>query len=136
MKSVLLVAVDQGVDLAILKRLQAESKIKLQQVRDIEQRFKHVLEHGQPFQLDHSSLDGPDMLADNNVNDVQNMFSKNQQNDFLHIYSGHQIRADYFVTNDRTDFILNCRREKLEELMPGLKIRTDEEFLKEIGEKK
>jgi hypothetical protein len=135
-QTVLLVAVDQGVNLTVLKELQKAGKIKLQQVRDIEQKFKQVLENGQPFQLDVSLLDGPDMLADNNVYDVENLFGKNQQNDFLHVYSAHQIHADYFVTNDKTDFIANGKREKLEKLMPGLKIRMLDEFLEEIGAKK
>lgn len=136
MRTVLLVSVDQGVDLKKFRQLQNQGKIRLQQVRDTEQAWRDVQKHGQPFRLDHSILNGPDMLADDNVHNVESMFSKNQRNDFTHIYSAYQIKADYFVTNDKDDFINNGRREKLELLMPGLKIRTTEEFLNEIGEQK
>ena len=135
-QTVLLVVVDQGVDLVMLNRLQKQGKIRLQQVRDIEQRFKDVLEHGQPFTIGVSTIGGPDMIADDNVSEVRNLFGKNQQNDFLHVYSAYLIHADYFLTNDKTDFITNGRREKLEALMLGLKIRTLEELIAEIGEKK
>lgn len=128
--------VDQGVNLKKLRELQKQGEIELQQVRDIETSWKDIQDHGQPFRLDVSRLDGSDMLAGDNVYEVKNMFSKSQQNDFLHIYSAHQINADYFVTGDKDDFIANGRREKLEALMPGLKIRTTDEFLKEIGAKK
>jgi hypothetical protein len=133
-QTVLLVVVDQGVDLVKLNRLQKQGKIQLQQVRDIEQRFKNVLEHGQPLTIGVSTIGGPDMIADDNVNEVRNFFDKNQQNDFLHVYSAYLIHADYFITNDKTDFIAHNKREKLEQLMPGLKIRTVDECLAESAE--
>ena len=135
-KTVMLVAVDQGANLKKLRPLQKEGKISLQQVGGIEQSWRDIQNHGQPFRLDHSHLDGPDMLAGDNVHEVEAMFRKDQRNDFTHVYSAHQIGAAYFVTNNPRDFINNGRREKLEALMPGLKIRTTEEFLQEIGEQK
>jgi|GEM_PF-6311432 len=134
-QTVLLVAVDQGADLKKLRPLQKTGKISLRQVRDIEQSWPDIQDHGQPFRLDHSHLDGSDMLAGDNVYEVEAMFRKDQRNDFTHVYSAHQIGADYFITNNPRDFIKDGRREKLESLMPGLKIRTTEEFLEEIEEK-
>jgi len=134
-KTVLLVAVDQGVNLKKLREMQKLGRIELQQVGDIEQQWKDVAKHGQPFTIGTSMIGGPDMIAGDNVSKVKSMFGKNQYKDFLHIYSGHQIQADYFITGDKTDFIADGRREKLETMMPGLRIRTTNEFFEEIGDK-
>lgn len=132
-ESILLVAVDQGVDLKKLRALQKVGKIRLQQVRDIEVSWKNVADHGQPFTIGASIIGGPDMIAGDNVNEVRALFRKDQENDFRHVYSAHLVQADYFVTGDKTDFIVNGRRERMEGLMPGLKVRTTAEFLEEIG---
>ena len=119
----LLVAVDQGANLKKLRSLQLSGRIHLQQVRDVEQSWQDIRDHGQPFRLDRSYLNGPDMLADSNVHEVEAMFRKDQRNDFTHIYSAYLAGATYFVTNNPRDFINKERREKLEALMPNLKIR-------------
>lgn len=133
---VLLVAVDQGVNLKILRKLHRSDKIKLEQVRDIETLRADIQDHGQPFTIGISIIGGSDMLTNDVGSKVKAMFRKDQNNDYLHIYSAHQVHADYFVTEDKDDFIKNGRREELEKLMPGLKIRTTCEFMDEIGEER
>lgn len=133
-KPPLSVAIDQGVNLKKLRTLQSSGRIQLQQVRDVEQSWKDIQNHGQPFRLDHSHLDGPDMLADSDVHAVEAMFRKDQRNDFTHVYSAYLTGAAYFVTNNPRDFINNGRRDELERLMPSIKIRTTDEFIKEVGE--
>lgn len=71
-------------------------------------------------------------MAGDNVDDVHLEFGNNNYNDFLHVYSAYLSQMDYFVTNDLDEFIKGGRRERLEALMPGLKIRTMDELLAEF----
>jgi hypothetical protein len=64
------IGVDQGVNLKKLKRLQAVGIVVLHQAHDLEQQFRRVIQQGRPFRLDLSTLDGPDMLADEKLEEV------------------------------------------------------------------
>jgi hypothetical protein len=64
------IGIDQGVNLKRLRRLQAAGIVILYQAHDLEQQFRRVTQQGRPFQLDRSTLDGPDMLVDERLQDV------------------------------------------------------------------
>ena len=54
-----------------------------------------------------------------------------RENDAEHVYSCYLNRIDYFITENKTDFIANGKREQLEALL-GVKIPRTEEFLDEL----
>ena len=74
------------------------------------------------------------MLADDNVHEVERLIGKTKIPDIDRVYSAWQNGSDYFVTNDKTDLIRDGRREQLESLLPGLRIRTMVEFLSELDD--
>ncbi len=131
MTKVISVAVDQGVNLKKLKRLQQKGLIKLFQIHNLEQLFEQVEPQGGVFTLDVSSLDGPDMLAGGNLDSTKSLFNKKSETDFMHIYGAYLNGNEYFITDNPRDFINDGRREELEAEL-GLKVRRTEEFLKEI----
>jgi hypothetical protein len=127
------VGIDQGVNHKKLKQLQDAGVVLLYQAHDLEQRFKKVTQQGRSFRLDASGLGGLDGLADDKWQDTLRMFGAKRAADAEHIYACHLNRIEYFLTEDRTDFIAGGRREQLEALL-GIKIRTTEEFLCELRE--
>jgi hypothetical protein len=61
------------------------------------------------------------------------MFGATREADAEHLYACYLNGIEYFLTEDRTDFIAGTRRGQLEALL-GVKIRTTEEFLCELQE--
>ncbi len=59
------------------------------------------------------------------------MVRPNKENDAEHIYSCYLNGIDYFITEDKADFISGGRREQLEALL-AVKIRRTQEFLEEL----
>jgi len=58
--------------------------------------------------------------------------NSNQKNDVLHLVTAIETEADYFLTGDKNDMILNGKQKKLEKF--GVKIREPNEcLLKEIN---
>jgi hypothetical protein len=132
-KDPLKVAVDQSVDMKPLWRLQRSGRIVLFQAHDLEQSFRDVLAQGRPFRIEESALDGPDMWADENFAEVESLIGRGREKraDVEHVYAAWLNQCDYFGTNDSTDFIRNGRREQLEQLLRGVRIRRLEESLRE-----
>jgi hypothetical protein len=128
------VAIDQGVNLRVLRRLQRDGRVELVQAHSLEQEFRHVGQHGRLFRLDISTLDGPDMLAGDNVHAVEALIGRDIRADVDHVYAAWLNTCDYFATENVDDFIRDGRRERLEELLPGLKIRTTAELLNVLDE--
>lgn len=56
-----------------------------------------------------------------------NQLNTNQKNDILHLVTAIGTGADYFLTTDKKDMILNGKQEKLERY--GIKIREPNKFL-------
>lgn len=127
------VAVDQGVDLKTLRRLQREGRICLVQAHTLEQNFKHVTDQGRAFRVGMSKIGSPDMIAGNNAYLVEAVIGRKKLPDVEHVYASWLNKNDYFVTENVDDFIRDGHREQLEALLPGLKIRTTREFLQEVG---
>jgi hypothetical protein len=128
----LIVAVDQGVNLKILHRLQREGRILLVQAHSLEQRFRHVRKQGRPFRIGRSRIGGPDRIAGNNVRVVEEVVGKQNLADVDHVYAAWLNQNDYFVTENVDDFIDGRRRERLEEALPGLKIRRTVELERDL----
>ena len=128
-----MIGVDQGVNLKKLRQLQASGIVVLYQAHDLEQQFRRVAQQGRPFQLDRSTLDGPDMLADEKLQDVFGELGKGREVDAEHLYACYLNRNDYFLTENPDDFINGGRRERLETLL-GVKIHRTEEFPDELRE--
>jgi hypothetical protein len=128
------VGVDQGVNLKLLRDLQRQGRIVLVQAHTLEQSFKQVRDQGRPFRLDHSVLDGPDMLVGENFNAVLRIIGTDKLADVEHVYASWLNRNDYFVTENVDDFVRYGRREKLEAVLPGLRIRTTLELIRALDE--
>jgi hypothetical protein len=126
-----MIGVDQGVNLKKLRNLQASGIVVLYQAHDLEQQFRRVAQQGRPFQLDRSTLDGPDMLADEKLQNVFRELGKGREVDAEHLYACYLNRNDYFLTENPDDFINGGRRERLEALL-DVKIRRTEEFVDEL----
>ena len=128
----IVITIDQGVNQRKLKSLIRDEKIIVKQVKDLEYQWPFTRKHGQPFRIGVSTIGGLDMIADDNFIAVKQEFPhKRQQADMIHLYSAYLAGSEYFLTNDPNDFIYEEKRLRLEALMPGLKIRTLEEFLNE-----
>lgn len=128
------VAVDQGADLKALRRLQRDGRIRLVQAHTLEQSFRQVVDQGRAFRIGFSTIGGPDMIAGDNVYVVEAIIGKHKQADIDHVYASWLNRNDYFVTENVDDFIRDGQRAVLEELLPGLKIRTTAELVSEVGD--
>jgi hypothetical protein len=129
------VAVDQAVDLKALRRLQRIGAVRLVQAHSLEQSFRHVADQGRAFVIGVSSVGGPDMIAADNVQLVESIIGKEKFADFEHVYASWLNKNDYFVTENVDDFIRGGRREALEQALPGLKIRTTAELLRDLTER-
>lgn len=130
----LMVAVDQGVNLKRLRELQRQGRIQLVQAHTLEQSFKHVSDQGKAFRLDVSKLDGPDRLVGDNLPEVERIVGKGKSADIEHVYASWLNKNDYFITENIDDFIRHGRRDALENVLPGLRIRTTEEFIRELAD--
>ena len=127
------VAVDQGANLKLLRKLQDQGRVELVQAHELEQQFRQVRGQGKPFRLDVSRLDGLDMLAGENVHEVERLLGPGKDADDDHVYASWLNGDAYFVTENVDDFIRGGRREKLQALLPGLRIRTTAELVRELG---
>jgi hypothetical protein len=125
------VGIDQGANLKKLTRLQNEGIVVLYQAHDLEFRRRRVTQQGRPFRIGFSQLGGLDGLADEKWEETLRILGAIRENDAEHLYSCYLNRIDYFITEDKTDFIANGKREQLEALL-GVKIRRTEEFLDEL----
>jgi hypothetical protein len=121
--------VDTCVNLKRLKVLQRSGILALYRVRKLEQKFRNVVEQAGPFRLGTSELGGPDMLAGEEFQEALRIIGSRP--DAVHLYACHLNHCDYFVTDNRKDFIDHGRRDKLEALL-GVKIRRTDEILKEF----
>jgi hypothetical protein len=127
------VAVDQGSDLKLLRRLQHDGRVELVQAHTLEQQFRQVRGQGKAFRLDVSRLGGPDMLAGENFYEVGRLLGPGKDADVEHVYASWLNGNAYFVTENVDDFIHDGRREELEALLPGLRIRRTAELVREQG---
>lgn len=73
-------------------------------------------------------MDGPDVLAGDEVHEVDRIVGLDKRIDKAHIYACYLNECEYFVTEDTEAFITNGRREALESLL-GVKIRRTAEFI-------
>jgi hypothetical protein len=126
------VYIDQGVDQKELKKLQKIRSFKIVQT-DLEQQFSITGKVNKAFTIGRSTLDGPDVLAGDNISLVQEIVGKSKHEDISHIYSAWLNKCDYFITNNPDDFIRDQKREKLEQVLYPLKIVTLKEFATELG---
>lgn len=120
-------------NLKLLRKLQEQGRIKLVQAHTLEQSFRRVRDQGKAFRLGVSSLGGPDRLAGDNFEAVARIIGKDKPADVEHVYASWLNGNDYFVTENVKDFILRGRREALEDVLPGLRIRRTEELIRELG---
>jgi hypothetical protein len=126
------VAIDQGVDLKKLKELQRSGVLELTQANELEQTWEqHVSQQKKGFMIGHSRLDGPDVLADDRVHEVERIVGLDKRVDIAHVYAAYLNRCDYFVTEDTKAFIIDGRREALEAVL-GVRIRRTSELLSEL----
>lgn len=125
------VGIDQGVDLKALGRLQLQGLIELHQANELEQPFSQVIKDKKGFMLGHSKLNGPDVLADEKVHEVERIVGPDKRADIAHIYAAYLNECEYFVTDNPDDFIKDGRREALEFLL-GVTIRRTKEFIQEM----
>ncbi len=125
------VAIDQGVNLKLLKRLQDAGAITLVQVHDLEQRFPRVQPQGRAATYGKSTYGGPNMYAGKKFEDALKIVGRRNNVDAHHVYAAYLNGNDYFVTENVDDFISRGKREKLEALL-CIKIRRTDELIKEI----
>jgi hypothetical protein len=125
------VGIDQNADLKALRRLQRRDLIRLYQARELEQTFRDVVQQKKGFMLGHSRLGGPDVLAGDEVHEVEAIIGVDKRHDIAHIYACYLNRCEYFVTEDAVAFINHGRRKALESLL-GMKIRRTNEFVAEV----
>jgi len=126
------VGIDQGVNLRELRALQRQGIIELRQANELEQTWSDVVQQKKGFMLGHYRLGGPDVLAGENVHEVERIVGLDKRIDIAHIYACYLNECEYFVTEDADAFIYKGRREALESLL-GVKIRRTKEFIQEIG---
>jgi hypothetical protein len=130
----LIVAVDQGVNLKRLRDVQRQGRILLVQAHTLEQSFKQVSDQGKSFRLGTSRLNGPDLLVGENLQEVERLIGKGNSADIEHVYASWLNKNDYFVTENVDDFIRRGHRDALENVLPGLRIRTTEELIRELAD--
>jgi hypothetical protein len=133
-QATIVVGVDQGVNLKVLRGLQRQGRVVLVQAHTLEQSFRQVCDQGKPFRLDFSALNGPDMFVDDNFEEVQRVIGKDKLADVEHVYASWLSKNDYFVTENVQDFVRAGRREQLGALLPDLRIRTTQELVRELDE--
>lgn len=126
------VGIDQGVDLKALRALQRQGRMVLHQANELEQTWSDVGQEKKGFMIDFSRLDGPDVLADETVHEVEKIVGHDRRRDIAHVYAAHLNGCAYFITEDTKAFIADGRREELEALL-GMRIRRTQEFIDEIG---
>lgn len=134
MKQVLKVYVDQGVNLKKLRALQSQGVITLLQANSIEQQFKGVGKQGKAFTIGDSVIGGLDMIASDDIGDIEAEIGRQHKNDFNHIYAAYLNKCDYFITENPRDFINKGKRARLEQKL-GIKIRRTDELLNELHAK-
>jgi hypothetical protein len=128
------VGIDQDVDLKVLRRLQRQGVVELRQANELEQTWSdYVTQQKKGFMLDHSRLGGPDVLVDDKAREIEMMLGPDKRKDVAHLYAAYLNECEYFVTEDRTDFIDGGRREAFESLL-GVKIRRLGELIEDLGE--
>ncbi len=123
--------IDQNINLKAIKKLENLYNFRIVQ-NDMEQQFKKVNKVNKVFTLDSSTLDGPDVIAEDDVDSVKKVIGKKNYADISHIYSAHINGCNYFVTENVKDFIDHDKRVKLEQILYPLKIRRLQKFIKEI----
>ncbi|MFO0971066.1 MAG: hypothetical protein U0520_01805 [Candidatus Saccharimonadales bacterium] len=136
---------DQGVDQRKLRTLKNQYGFDIVQAHDIEQNISVAKNVPHPFVLGISLLDGGDYLAGDDINEIGKVIGgttvgKNGGTDTLHVYTAHKEGCQYFITNNSADFIYtsrrdktNGKRQKLEEILRGMKIVTLDEFEKALS---
>jgi hypothetical protein len=126
------VGIDQNVNLKKLRQLQRQGLIELHQANELEQTWSDIVQQKKGFMLGYSRLDGPDVLADETVHEVERIIGLDKRVDIAHIYACYLNDCEYFVTEDANAFIANGRREALESLL-GIKIRRTKELIQEVA---
>jgi hypothetical protein len=71
--------------------------------------------------------------ADEKVHEVETILWPVNRMDIAHIYAAYLNDCEYFVTEDKTDFIDGGRREALESLL-GVKVRQTKELLDDLAQ--
>lgn len=132
MTSLLIVAVDQAVNLKLLRSFQREGRVQLVQAHTLEQEFKAVRQQGKVFRVGISPVGGPDLIAGENYERVEEIVGRHNIADVEHVYSAWLNKCAYFVTDNPDDFINEGKREALEAALPGLLIRRTHEFINEV----
>jgi len=131
---------DQGVDQKILKQLMLEYPLEVVSVNHYEEPVKLATAVPGVFMLDKSRLDSGDYLADAGIKPLEKLLNKGKPSDrydVTHLYSAYHADCKYFITNNPKDFIRevrndsssNGKREKLEEMLKGMKILELQEFI-------
>jgi hypothetical protein len=128
------VGIDQGANLKALRQLQLRGLLTLHQANELEQTWpRDVIQQKKGFMLDHSTLDGPDEIADEKiVREIERIIGLENRKDIGHIYAAYLNKCEYFVTENPDDFINDGRREALESLL-GIKVRRTDELVQEIA---
>jgi hypothetical protein len=133
------VAIDQGANQRVLRRLQDQGVVELRQANELEQTWRDVSQQGKGSMLvsadgrSRSRLDGPDGLADEEVvREIERIVGAGKWADVAHVYAAHLNGCEYFVTENPDDFIRDGRKEQLERLL-GVKIRRTDELVQEIA---
>jgi hypothetical protein len=134
------VYIDQGINQRAVKKMAKQYGFKVIQGHRTENRISGATQISEPFTIGASLIGGIDRIADDNITDVSRVIGRGNRADISHVYPAYMEEGcDYFVTNNPRDFIRNgkkdkngTKRTKLEELMPGLKIMTLDEFQSEL----
>lgn len=138
------VYIDQGVDLPEISNLAALFSFEAVHVDHYEQKLKYIDPIPGTFILNISRLDGGDYLAGDDINDVEEIMQPHKPSDrfdIAHLYSAYHSGCQFFVTNNPKDFIRevrnnpasNGKREKLENILYGMKIVTLQELESELN---
>ena len=126
------VAIDQGVNHKILKKLVRNMVIIASQVHDLEAVWPFTAKHGNGFRVGISKIGsgadvGDYIVGDDWFNFLRLMGVKNHI-DAAHVYFAAMSGNQYFLTANPKDFIANGKRELIEEALT-IRVYELDEFI-------
>ena len=124
------ITMDSGVDLKRLKILEKDGLVEIHDVKGENFARSVRCRESAVFILDHSTLDGEDVLTDNSerYEKIIQIIGRGNFQDARKLDAHIREEFDYFVTNNPRDFIYNNKREKLQNSFSELKIVTIDEL--------
>ncbi len=125
---------DKSADLKRLKKLETQGLIEIVEIK-IEGYPNKIKNSKLPVAVLGHTVLGEMVLAgdDCSYEDIRSIIGKHNVKDAITLEAHIRNKHDYFVTEDKDEFINEGKRSLLEAKFPGLKIVTVEELEKILG---